>query len=145
MSLTWERLSKVPCLFGDSLGLINGFPLPNLNLFFHFSCSLNFYFFIVSRAEEPVCSPSVVALLTAGCHIRGGGPIVTMSLSYVSLYGISIIYCAKTVQSAPSSSLGETAAYVGIDSVCPWKEVVSGCFYIIILDCFSINMLLKQE
>lgn len=68
-----------------------------------------------------------------------------MSLSYLSLCGLSIIYCAKAVQSALSFSVGETALQVGIDSMCPWDEVASACFYIIILDCLSINMLLKQE
>lgn len=57
MSLTWERLSKVPCLFWDSLGLINGFPWPNPNLFFYSTCSLNFYLFTVPQGRRVCVQP----------------------------------------------------------------------------------------
>lgn len=54
-------------------------------------------------------------------------------LFYPSLCGSSIICWAKASYSVTSSS-EEIAVYKGVDSVCPWKEVISGSSYANILD-----------
>ena len=119
-----ERVLAVPhlCL---RLRLINGLPSPIIQL------PLKLFFFHCVPGQASQCTGlSVISFPSLDHHSGSGIPIITMSLSILpsSMWCLYCL-CAKAVPSALDSSSGGTAAYVGFDLVCPWKEVSSRSSY----------------
>ena len=69
--------------------------------------------------------PSLIALPTECCPIRGAIPIDNVSVTGLSFFMCSIIECAEDIQPTLMSS-GWIALYIGIDSACPWDRLVQG-------------------
>ena len=89
-----------------------------------------FFFHCVPGQASQCTGLSVISFPSLDHHSGSGIPIITMSLSILpsSMWCLYCL-CAKAVPSALDSSSGGTAAYVGFDLVCPWKEVSSRSSY----------------
>lgn len=87
--------------------------------------SFKLLFFADPRVGQPVHGP----LLTAG-HSAGDRVLVNMSPSLLLISVWSFISgCTKVLQSVLRSPSGETALFIGIDSVSLWEEMSSGSSY----------------
>lgn len=76
VSLTLERFQKFPTHLVDALEFVNGFPSLIVLLLF------KLFLFHCAPGQVSLCAgPSAIALPAAVCHIGGGIPVVTVSLS----------------------------------------------------------------
>lgn len=134
MSLTPERLTVVLACLTDALRLVYSF-LPIQTV-----CPFNCHVFTVSRPRSLYSIPLVIPLPAAGHLIVGGVPVDTVPFVFPICFHV-VLLCAELVQSGIRSS-GGIAVRVGMDVMCPWKDVSSEFSCATILDPYSQQVLL---